>query len=55
MNDNRVISFHDLVTRKIPLSCNTLDLQDKEKYKGVGWRADVYVTAGSTKHAFEVQ
>ncbi len=49
------ISFHDQVKRQILLACQTLGLQAKEEYKGMGWRADVFVNVGDTKYAFEVQ
>lgn len=49
------ISFHDLVKRQILEACNLAGLQAVEEYRGIGWRADVFVIADNRKFAFEVQ
>lgn len=37
------------------MSCNALGHQAKEEYRGVDWRADVFVECNGQKYAFEVQ
>ena len=53
--EQKAISLHDRIKRRVSLACNLLGGQAQEEYRGSDWRADIFVEYNDVKYAFEIQ
>jgi len=55
MDNTGGIKKHDRIQIEIVSACHDLGIEAKQEYRGLGWRADVYVPNNEKPIAFEIQ